>query len=80
MHFLTKVGVVLTIEILFSITEATSFRAKDECMSMLYPILRNHTTTANVVKIMFKLFKVFFIHGVTLKIEMMETHGNMSHV
>lgn len=32
--------VVLTIEILFNITEVTSFWAVDECMGMLYPILR----------------------------------------
>lgn len=39
---------VLTIEILFNITEAAGFWAVDERMSMLYAILRK-----NWVKIMF---------------------------
>lgn len=32
--------IVLTIEILFNITETTSIWAVDKCMNMLYPILR----------------------------------------
>lgn len=57
------VCVLLTIEILFNITEATCFWAIDKCMSMLYPILRKQMTMTNWVIIVFE-FKWYLIHGV----------------
>lgn len=47
MHFLLCVCVgfffVLTIEILFNVTEVIRFWAADECMNVLDPILNNKT-------------------------------------
>ena len=43
--------VVLTIEILFNIAEATSLWTEDKCMSMFYPILREKKTAFQSIRL-----------------------------